>query len=279
MALETARTKLLGSLTVRKAYQWLRSVPVVGSALHRIALLALPMGSRSWVRIPCGLGEGLSMFVDLRYELGYVRGDHEPWLGDVLRRWLRPGDTFIDVGAHIGYFSLCAAKLVGPQGVVLAIEPDPENFARLQANVTRNDLVHIVRPLRAAVGSAGGEVLFHRASPSSSRVGGHVVRQVEGGGECMRVPLLRLDDWDSGIKPRTIKVDVEGAEVEVLQGASRIIDNASSCWIVELHSHNAREQVLAMLNKARYQVRFLQPKHPVYHDYHQEYVLAEPLDL
>ncbi len=279
MALEIARAKLLGSLTVRRAYQWVRSVPVVGSALHRILLVAVPMGTRRWVRVPRGLGEGLSMFVDPRYELGYVRGDHEPWLSDILKRWLRPGDLFIDVGAHIGYFSLCAARLVAPQGGVIACEPDPDNLSRLRANIRRNDFVRVVQTREAALGGATGEALFRRASAFSSRVGGCLADHVEAGGEYVAVPLLRLDELCMGTTPRAIKVDVEGGEIDVLQGASRIIDEARTGWLIELHNRTAREHVLHRLKNAGYQVQWLQPAHPIYRDYQQEYAIAEPLSF
>lgn len=271
-------TRILGSLAAQRVYRWFRAIPILGSALQRVVQLTLPAGYRGWVRVPRGLAKGLHVLVDPRYELGYVRGDYEPWLGELLQRWLRPGDTFVDVGAHIGYVSLCAARLVGPDGVVVAFEPDPDNFARLQANTIRNNLIHVIHAVKAAIGSARGEGLFRRASPESSRVGGHLADRVEGDSEHARVPLLSLDDWDNELQPRVVKVDVEGGEIAVLRGASRIMNAARSRWVVELHGQEAREQVLGLLNSAQYQVRLLRPTHPVYHDHKQEYAIAEPLD-
>lgn len=64
------------------------------------------------------------MLCDPRYELGYVRGDYEPWTAGFLRHHPSRGMIFLDVGAHAGYWSLLAARLVGPTGRVFAFEPD-----------------------------------------------------------------------------------------------------------------------------------------------------------
>jgi hypothetical protein len=69
----------------------------------------------------------------------------EPGETDFLESRLRAGMTFLDLGAHIGYFSLVAGRLVGPRGLVLAFEPDPRNFELLLANVWRNGLANVVR--------------------------------------------------------------------------------------------------------------------------------------
>src|SRR6266566_9692003 len=103
MPLHRISESLLGNLAVRRAYTLARGLPVFGSVVRRWVRHVLPAGTRRWMRVPRGLAKGRYMLLDPRFELHYARGDHEPWLGELLRRWLRPGDTFVDVGAHIGY--------------------------------------------------------------------------------------------------------------------------------------------------------------------------------
>jgi FkbM family methyltransferase len=211
--------------------------------------------------------------------MGYVRGDHEFWIARLLTEWLRPGDMFIDVGAHIGYFSLCAARLVGAEGKVIACEPDPENYSRLRSNIERSPYSQIVQTHKAAVGSRAGNGTFRRGTAIHARVGGFLTDHATDEGEHLRVPLLRLDDLCPKDMPRTIKIDVEGGEVEVLQGASNIMHRQRTRWIIELHNENARATVLRSLEKAGYHFHISRPSHPVYEDYHQEYVVAEPPEL
>ena len=118
----------------------------------------MPKGSRIWVRIPQGLGVGLWMFTDARDELGYVKGQHEPWMQDLLGSELRRGDCYYDLGAHTGFFSLIAARQ-GSSGAVLAVEANPQNARIVETNVARNKLAQI-SVLEAAIWSSSGQIVF-----------------------------------------------------------------------------------------------------------------------
>lgn len=277
---ERLRGELLGSLAVRRAYAWARGIPVLGRALRGIARQVLPQGDHEWIRVPNGLAKGLSMLVDLRSELGYVRGDHEPWVEGLLAKWLQPGDTFVDVGAHIGYFSLCAARLVGSQGTVLSIEPDQENYLRLRANIDRSPWSRVIQTHEAALGASAGYATFRRGPETSGRVSGTLVERADNGGDYLTVRLLTLDEVCGEEMPRVIKIDVEGGEIETLRGARGVIDKKCTRWIIELHNPIARVIVNETLQAAGYHVQLSRPTHPVYADYHQEYAVAEPpIDL
>ena len=76
-------------------------------------------------------------------------------------RILKPGDVFVDVGAHIGWFTLLAAEIVGPQGKVLAIEPEWKNYKRLQDNLELNNSNGNVEIARCVATSKNGRVWFH----------------------------------------------------------------------------------------------------------------------
>src|SRR4051794_38341269 len=114
--------------------------------------------------------------VDLRDELGVGRplwstGKYEPAETIFLRRELQQGGTFVDIGANLGYFSTLGAKCVGPQGKVIAIEPDPHNFSLLLRNVLRNSLDQVAL-YNVALGERPSTLFFNR---SKTNFGDHRV--------------------------------------------------------------------------------------------------------
>jgi FkbM family methyltransferase len=159
-----------------------------------------------------------------------VSGVWEPNVTAAFTRALRPGDVCLDVGAHIGYFTLLASKLVGPAGHVYAFEPSPSNYEALEANLRRNGVANV-----SAVGTAVGEhaerALLHAAPGSNTGRG--TLRDV-------RPNRAALGD-DSGVmvdvhpatdfippadleRVRVVKIDVEGYEVEALRGLVPLLE-------------------------------------------------------
>jgi len=128
--------------------------------------------------VPAGLGRGLWIRVDPRFELGYSNGDYEPWLQELLRAQLRPGDCFYDIGAHTGFFALIATTFLGPSGKVVAFEPDPDNAAGLHANLAKNSITQVM-VVQAAVWSSAGHLTFQRALEDSNRTQGQIASSQE----------------------------------------------------------------------------------------------------
>jgi FkbM family methyltransferase len=143
------------------------------------------------------------------------------------KRWLTPGDVVLDVGAHVGLFTLLAARLVGAQGEVHAFEPVPANFGRLQANIALNSLSN-VQPSRVAVSDEEGEVSL---GLRDERLVGNSTCDYTVGAELGSVtaPTTTLDGYlDARAVPhvRLIKIDVEGFEYRVLAGLERTLAEA-----------------------------------------------------
>jgi FkbM family methyltransferase len=143
------------------------------------------------------------------------------------KRWLRDGDAVLDVGAHVGLFTLLAARLVGPKGEVHAFEPVPANFERLQANIALNALSN-VRPSRVAVGDENGEVSL---GLRDERLVGNSTCDYTVGAELGSVtaPATTLDSYldARGLeRVRLVKIDVEGFEYRVLAGLERTLAEA-----------------------------------------------------
>jgi FkbM family methyltransferase len=165
----------------------------------------------------------------------YWFGHWEPLLSAWLARSLRPGDTFVDVGANLGYFSLLGARRVGGSGSVLALEPSAATRSRLTENLARNRATNVsVRP--EAASAAPGRIPLFRApwndaESSTVRRDGLVLEA-----EVAAVPLYELIDDQQAASLRLVKIDVEGAEVEVLRGLEPLLPLAPEAEVViEVH--------------------------------------------
>jgi FkbM family methyltransferase len=263
---------------VQSAYGACRRIPALGGLLHRAADRLLPHGTRVWTRLPGGLGKGLWFCLNPRFEQGYINGDHEPWVQEVLKARLRRGDCFYDVGAHTGFFSVIAARLVGEKGSVVAMEADPQNAALLRANVARNGMTQ-VRLIAAAIWSFSGELRFTQASEASNRTEGRVAPEAAAGERTITVPAVTLEDLffrEHERPPQLIKIDVEGGEWEVLQGTQRLLAEAKPALLCEVHDPAMIDKIQEFLRRFGYAVEHSQPVHPRYPDYRQHYVWAIP---
>ncbi len=161
----------------------------------------------------------------------------EPELGPILRAALSEGQTFVDVGANVGTYSLMAASLVGPSGRVLAFEPVPATRARLESNVALNDAPQLEIVPKALGSEPGTTVLYLAAGASglSSRY-----NQADGGR--VEVETTTLDQvLADAAPPSLVKIDVEGMELEVMRGARELLCGDSPPLIVfEAHPDHLR---------------------------------------
>lgn len=264
--------KILGTPAARTAYFRLSRVPVVASLQRRIARRVVPLGTLRWVTVPAGRNQGMRMQVDPRSELGYLRGDHEPWLQQMLAQELKPGGCYVDVGSHVGFFGILAATLVGPTGTVHCFEPDPATFRRLCENLDANRLSG-VRRHQAAAWSTAGRVTFASSSEADSGVTGHVTDTADGGEE---VSAVTLDEVLGELRPGLVKIDVEGAEMEALKGAAATVRAGQTTWVVEVHSQALEQDVVRLFRDHGYETTTTSPTHETYSDYGQDYVVATP---
>ena len=207
------------------------------------------------VRVRSGVARGARLELDLTCEKAYWLGHYEPEVQELLTRLVRPGGLVYDVGGHLGFFSICAARLGAS---VVAFEPSPGNASRLRRNVELNRLpIDIVEA--AVWDGEQGAALVAGASDSEWHV-------TAGSG----VPTVTLDGFSAGRgdRPALLKVDAEGAEVRVLAGATRLIAEARPAIVCELHSEEARAAVEALLPGYRFE--------PVGHDWR---IVAFPLPV
>jgi len=141
---------------------------------------------------------------------------------EVRRVYAKPkrGDVVIDVGAHYGFYTLYASRLVGDGGMILSFEPHPENYSRLLKNLRMSNVKN-VKTFRTALGEFEGYAKLYVGSHS----GGHSISFI--GKKYIQVELTRLDTIIErlGLKRvDLIKIDAEGAELNVLKGAINVIE-------------------------------------------------------
>lgn len=178
---------------------------------------------------------------------------------DFARSYLRPGDGALDIGANVGIFSVVLGGVVGESGRVLAFEPSPANIARLQANLNRNGL-GMVQIFPCALGSAESQMTLHLATDPAYPS----LMAVESGladGTGVLVEVRRLDGvWEAAGRPDIafVKMDVEGAEPDVIRGASNLLQSCHPTLLVEANSPEQFEILRELLAPLGYQAA--QPK-------------------
>lgn len=208
--------------------------------LLRLPLRLLP--ERAVMPVLSGINRGCRWRVGSsihRCWLGYYESDKQRLLAALAK----PGMVAYDVGANAGFYTLALSHLVGPGGRVHAFEPLPENAANvrdhLQLNACGNVVLHQV-----AVSDRDGHASFHVAASNAM---GHLADD----GTC-RVPTARIDTLIGAgdlPQPDIVKMDVEGAESRVLEGARQLLAQGRTIWLIALHGQEQREQVARILTE------------------------------
>ena len=182
-----------------------------------------------------------------------------------LKPYVLAGTIVIDVGANVGFFTSRFAAWTGRDGRVLAIEPERRNFERLQAKIRTQRLESVVESVHAAAIERAGEVVL---AVDPYHPAGHALA-AEGTGGGVRTRAVTLDDLVQAGAPRRvslIKIDVQGAELRVLQGAVRTIGSFRPALLIELDDAALRAQgasvdaVVAFLEARGYEGRLVTAK-------------------
>ena len=196
------------------------------------------------------------------YLLGAKSDDSEVRLARLLMRHLKPGDTFIDVGGHFGYFTLLASRLVGPAGRVVAFEASRNTYAvlvenvRQQPNVTAHHLA--LSDQHETISFFEFPVLYNEFNSMDVDQFRNEKWFAKFPPQRIDVLATRLDDVveRDNLQPAIIKIDVEGAELKVIRGAAGTLRHQRPLVVMEYLAparHNtAHRQAAALLNELGY---------------------------
>lgn len=159
-----------------------------------------------------------------------IWGIYEPLVTELFKREIKKGDVVLDIGAHIGYYTLLAAKLVGEKGKVFAFEPDPTNFGLLKRNVKTNGYKNVIL-VQKAISNKTEKIKLYL---SKDNLGDHRIYNSHDGRQSIEIEAIRLDDYfknhEEGVD--FIKMDIQGAEGSAIQGMPLILQGSKNVKIV-----------------------------------------------
>lgn len=156
----------------------------------------------------------------------WYNGLHEPDDMAFALHLLRPGDLFIDVGANLGSYTILAAAGVGAE--VIAFEPVPETFDMLKRNVGINDVHALVTAHQLGISDCKGVLRFTAHLDAMN----HVASDINEEGPIILVNVEKLDTICQGRTPKLLKIDVEGHEQSVIDGASSTLSEQSLIAVI-----------------------------------------------
>lgn len=234
-------------LWVKAAAQFIRRMPV--ARYRAVQAVSRHAPAPFWARLPDDLG-GCRFRCDLRDALmseAYLTGRYEPQETALLHRILRPGMTFVDVGANWGYFTLLAFDAVGPSGRVVSVEADPRAVEALRANLDANGL-DSGRVFAVAAADRPGRLSMQDYAPGAGELGNFGLAQattVTPGGRRFEISARPLDDVldEAGVeRVDLLKMDIEGAEASAIEGlARRLGEGRVTRILLELHEYHLRD--------------------------------------
>jgi FkbM family methyltransferase len=168
----------------------------------------------------------------------------------IFRQLIRAGDVVIEAGSHIGAHTLPLARFVGPQGRVIAFEPQVTLYRMLQANLVMNGVMN-VDAHRMAVGARQGTVRVPEIGPGEHRnFGGLTLTEAEGEG--LSTPVVALDGAGAFPAVKLLKADVEGMELASIQGARTLITRHRPFLYLESDRIEKHDALLAELESLHY---------------------------
>lgn len=221
-------------------------------------------------------GEGAGLrFNTADSNVGYVLGTTEPAMQHAIAGRLAPGDVFWDVGAHVGFFSVIGARKVGPTGATYAFEPLPANVAALRHNAALNAFPNL-EVFDAALSDRAGETSLQLVGNSTGP------KLLDAGADersagTIHVRTYAIDDLvaEGRTRPPTLlKIDVEGAELLVIEGARKTLAAHRPVVICEMHGKNA--EYVALMTELGYRVATLEGDPDVAHAYWNCHTVATP---
>jgi FkbM family methyltransferase len=237
-----------------------------GKALlyERLHALLQPAERFAVVRLDPGFRMNLDLQDPEQLKVYFYGHYHERYEADLVRRLLNDDQVFWDVGANVGYFTLVAATALAHRGRIMAFEPGQNAYQRLNENISLNPYRNI-QTFPVAVSDREGEAVLHVASDiADSSASLYPAGHTQARHEVCRTVSLDHFRREAGLgPPHLIKLDVEGAELAVLQGARDLIAASTPLLLMEMEEKNlraagaSREAIQQFLSPYGYQAAHL----------------------
>lgn len=232
-------------------------------------------GSCEWYKIGRGKLKGINFWINTKrspYFLDMVNGTYDKFIYDLFDKIKPQGKIIWDIGAHIGFHSLGFAKVVGNNGKVVAFEPNKYNVQRLKKNLSENpNLAKRIIIIEKALGSQIGKAKFHMTNDidSARSSGGYLSsnlpplsKESYKGFKSVKVDIETIDNvlkHQPHLTPHIIKIDVEGAESDVIGGAEKLLKKENPLIIAEIHNITAMLDVATQLINKGYKIHEVNP--------------------
>jgi FkbM family methyltransferase len=211
---------------------WFKVLGIIVKGLSGKGLERFPLAGRTYRFLTRHLiGEdiisvdvhGQKMYVNAAFGITLLSAGtylSERLMTNLFTTLLVEGMIVVDIGAHVGYYTLLAARAVGDKGTVFCFEPDPSNYALLLKNIEENNYKNVVPVQKAVTDTTGSIKLFIAKDPSGHSIWSHNPKQ-----KSIIVDSTTIDDFFAGrdYPLHIIKIDVEGAEMAVIQGLRNIL--------------------------------------------------------
>lgn len=249
---------LAGKLSPKAYYRLTQlryKIPLIGTLLS---------GAGDFIRnrdgiIPRGLGKGLKFNVGDSIA-GYLLGTQEPHVQAAIGHLVHSGMVTYDLGANVGFISLLLARAVGSKGQVISFEPVTANAERIAYNARINNFSNVVVRIEA-VGMSDGRAAFTIGDFPTI---GKLENEKTSDQATRDVPIRSLDSLiqrEEIPPPDFVKIDIEGAEIECLRGATALLKLKRPLLLIELHATN--KAVQAVLSDASYESLVLGSKQTI----------------
>lgn len=191
----------------------------------------------------------------------YYTAEYETDNYQFLKTHLKPGMQVIDIGAHIGLFSVCSSQLVGPTGKVICFEPTPGTYNILKQTLHLNHCTNVMA-IQAAVSAQEGKTIFYVSNTEGCNDNSLIKNKSEKDLNHFEVDLVSIDGIvrKYNLSPALVKVDAEGAELDVLKGLDHTMITQRPMIILGLHpafiamKGDSLKQIWDIIKKNRYRV-------------------------
>lgn len=182
------------------------------------------------------------------------------WLGSyekekqlLMKEYIKPRQTVFDVGANVGFYVLLSAKIVGKTGKVVAFEPVNSNVEKIKRHIKINKIENCIIE-ETAIGKEVGEVKFQEGTNNS------VGKISSNGSQTVKIETLDSYCERTGLIPDCIKIDVEGAEADVLIGAEKTLRKGNSTIFLATHGTEVHKKCCKILTEWGYELRNIDDK-------------------